>query len=99
MDSFVVRDRSPEQFADRVRAAALEQGLADALSVRVRGDVLEVRFSRLGTSVLRYHLDRRDGGFAAQLAESRMAAFHAPFRATLESRFADVIRHLGGRVE
>ncbi len=99
MRSFTVPDRSPEEFAASARVAAREHGLAGLVSVEVRDDVMEVELSRLGTSRLLYHLAREEGGgFSAHLEDARIAMTHAPMRALLESRFGDVIRHLGGEV-
>lgn len=99
MRSFTVPDRSPEEFVATVRVAAREHGFAAMIELDVRGDLLEVRLIRLGTSRLLFRLTRDPGGgFAARLEDVRMALTHAPMRERFESGFEGVIRKLGGEV-
>ncbi len=75
-----------------------ERGFADIASVRLAGDKLVVRFSRLGTSELRFTVREHDGGFLAEFLDARVAPLHAPFRAAFEGRFEEVLDRVGARL-
>lgn len=99
MFSFSFVDGTPEQFVQRVRSALIEHDFDDIVAVAFTGTELVVTFSKLGTTTLRYQIETRPGGFLAQLASSRVAAFHAPFQKGFEQKFQEVIAHVGASVE
>ena len=67
MQSFEVPGMSPYAFVDRVRKELSGRELGEIVTLELEGDELVVRFSRMGTSELRYALEVADGGFTARL--------------------------------
>ncbi len=98
MRSFSVAHSSPHSFVERVRSILAEKGLDDIVSVQLAGGTLVVRFSRLGTSELRFAVKESDDGFAAEFLGLRVAPLHAPFRGAFEARFEEVLDGVGARL-
>lgn len=86
---------SVEDFLERVRGEIRARDFQQIARVRITDDELEVSFSWMGTSVLRYRLHPHEGGFEARLVEQRMSPFHAPFRASFEERFDSILARVG----
>jgi len=98
MRSFEVPDVGPDEFIERVRQALSGRELERMVSLEHRGDELVVRFSRLGTSELRYALEETGDGFRAELVHEQVAFLHIAFQRTFEEHFESVIARVGGRV-
>jgi hypothetical protein len=98
MRPFLVADDAPEAFVKRARAVLRQLEYDDIVSLRLCGDQLIVRFSRLGTSEIRYRLLLAGNGFTAQLASSRIAAFHLPFQGSFEEQFREVLDLAGATI-
>ena len=98
MRSFRVPGMEPEDFVERARGALVDHGLAGNVTLDLRGDRLVVRLTHLGTTELRYALERDGGGFSARLASERVALLHAPFREAFDARFTEIISRVGGTV-
>lgn len=98
MRSFEVPDVGPDEFIERVHTALAGRELERMVSLDHRGAELVVRFSRLGTSELRYALEEMGDGFRAELIHEQVALLHAAFRRTFEEHFEGVIARVGGRV-
>ena len=90
---------SPTEFVDRARDVLSETAFDDIVSVWLEQSILVVRFSKLGTTELRYSLEEDGGGLSGELTRTRVAPLHAPFRAGFEQRFAEIITRLGGTVD
>lgn len=99
MKKFSVGDRGPKEFVDGVNDKLSGGSLGEIASVDLEGDTLAVRFSQMGTTELFYAVTEQGGGFTAELAEERVAPFHAPFRAEFEKKFAEIMTDLGADVE
>jgi hypothetical protein len=97
MQSFEVPGMGPDAFVERVREELSGRELGEIVTLEREGDELVVRFSRMGTSELRYALDVADGGFSARLTDERIALFHGAFRQTFEDKFEQIIAHVGAR--
>lgn len=97
MQSFEVPGMDPGAFVERVRKELSGRELGEIVTLDLDGDELIVRFSRMGTSELRYALDVADGGFSARLAGERIALLHGAFRQTFEDKFEQIIAHVGAR--
>lgn len=97
MQSFEVPGMDPGAFVERVRKELSGRELGEIVTLDLDGDELIVRFSRMGTSELRYALDVADGGFSARLADERIALLHGAFRQTFEDKFEQIIAHVGAR--
>ncbi|MCG6964159.1 MAG: hypothetical protein LJE95_12920 [Acidobacteria bacterium] len=97
MQAFEVPGMGPVAFVDRVRKELSGRELGEIVTLELDGDELVVRFSRMGTSELRYALDVADGGFSARLTDERIALLHGAFRQTFEEKFDQIIAHVGAR--
>jgi len=98
MRSFVVPGSEPAEFVERVRRELAQHGFADAVSLFVSGGELIVRFSKLGTSELRYVLKSLGDGFQASLVAERISPFHLAFKRAFEEKFEQVVAYVGGQV-
>lgn len=99
MQSFEVPGMDPEAFVAKVREELSGRELGEIVSLELEGEELVVRFSRMGTSELRYALKMVDGGFNAHLAHERIALLHGAFRQTFEDKFEQIIAHVGARAQ
>ena len=97
MHSFSVVGSSAPTFLEDVRRMLVERGLDDVASVRLDAGELVVRFSRLGTSELRFAVREHNGGFVADFLGARVAPLHAPFRSAFEGRFEEILDRVGAR--
>jgi len=95
MHAFHVPDISADAFVERARQALRELQLDDLVTITLDGRALEVRFSRLGTTVLRYGVIPAELGFEARLEHSKVARLHAAFRHRFEESFDEVIARVG----
>ena len=88
---------SVDEFLVRVESEIRARDFQDIASVGLDGGDLIVRFSWMGTSILRYEIRHNDGGFSAYLVRQKMAMMHAPFRASFEERFDTILSRVGAR--
>lgn len=95
VQAFRVGSQSVEEFVARVQAEIRARDFQDIATIRVSGDVLEVRFSWMGTSVLSYRLQCRETGFDASPLKQSMSPFHAPFRAGFEEKLDAILARVG----
>ena len=98
MRSFEVPGIDPDAFVARVRAELAGTELSRVVRIEHRGGELVVRFTRLGTSELRYDLVEGEEGFRARLSGERIALMHIPFRDAFDRNFEALISRVGGRV-
>ncbi|NOZ93525.1 MAG: hypothetical protein GXP47_02145 [Acidobacteria bacterium] len=99
MRSFEVPGSDPDAFVARVRGELAGTDLARVVRIERRGAQLIVRFSRLGTSELRYDLVEEGDGFRARLGGERVALMHVAFRDAFDRNFERLIARVGGRVD
>jgi len=98
MHSFAVAGSNARSFLERIRRVLGERGYDDIASVRIDDGELVVRFSRLGTSELRFAIRERENGFVADFLGARVAPLHAPFRSAFEGRFEEVLDRVGAHL-
>ncbi len=99
MRRFTVADGDPAGFVERVREALTGRSLGELARIELEAGQIVVRFSRFGTTELRYDVSETGGGFEATLASEQVAPFHAPFRAEFEGKFEEIMRQLGAATE
>jgi uncharacterized protein (TIGR02246 family) len=95
MHPFHVEGMTPEAFVDRVRRDLEGRGFDRFVTVRRNDDQLVVRFSWMGSSVLRYRLVETGSGFRAEPDGHRIASLHRPFVEQFEDRFEHVLESVG----
>jgi hypothetical protein len=93
--SFAVTSGSPAEFIDRVRRELAERGLNRFTEIGGDDSALVVRFRWMGTTELRYRLERSTEGFLAILDHESVSPFHAPFRQGFDDRFDEVLARVG----
>ena len=98
MRSFEVPGASPADFVDRVARALVEAELADHVKLQLIGDEIVARLRWLGTTELRYRVDRHEDGFRAELAQQKIAPLHGAFRRAFDERFERILAELGARL-
>jgi len=98
MHSFEVPDVEVLPFLSRVRDELTRRELDDLVTVRLAGSEIVVRFTKLGTTELRFAVSNLARGFRAHLCRSRIAPFHAPFQSGFEDRFEEMIQVVGARL-
>ncbi len=89
---------SVEAFVEGARRALRQLGFDDIVSIKARDNELIVRFSKLGTSELRFRVVATESGFRSEPVRTRVAAFHAPFRRGFEDRFTEVLGRVGATI-
>jgi len=99
MRSFEVPGSDADAFVARVRSELAGTDLSRVVHLERRGTQLIVRFSRLGTSELRYDLVEDGDGFRARLTGERIALMHVAFRDAFDRNFERLIARVGGRVD
>ncbi len=99
MRSFEVPEVDPDTFVERVRGELAGTDLSDVVRIEHLGDQLVVRFTRMGTSELRYDLLEDGDGFRARLVHERIALMHIPFRDAFDRNFERLISRVGGRAD
>lgn len=97
MQAFEVSDSSPDVFLVKVREALTGRALGQIASLSREGQELVVKFSRLGTSEVRYRIDTVGAGFRATKSSEKIALAHRAFRDDIESRLQKTLEKLGAR--
>ncbi|MEI7895264.1 MAG: hypothetical protein WCI05_19360 [Myxococcales bacterium] len=98
MKTFEVSSGSPEEFLEKVRNALSTRTLGKVASMRLDGQDVVVIFSKMGTSEVRYRIERRAEGFRCSHTSEKIAFAHRAFRGDMESKLRVVFEKEGAQV-
>lgn len=97
MKSFESATGTISEFVKRVESALQGRDLGDITRFALQGQELQVIFSKLGTTELKYKIETRAEGFRAQLVSEKIALTHRPLKADITARLAKVMEREGAK--
>lgn len=97
MKAFESTSGNISEFVKRVETALQGRDLGEITRFALQGQELQVIFSKLGTTELKYKIETQTEGFRAQLVSEKIALTHRPLKADITARLAKVMEREGAK--
>ncbi len=86
-------------FVTKMQKGLSKGRLAGIVSFHDSGEEMVVQFYKLGTSKIHYKVERLESGFVARYIKENIFFAHNIFRAEVEKKLVDMMRHFGAEVD